>query len=120
MANILIVDDDEMHLDIYEGILKDFGHDITFVTRGAVAIKTALANPPDLIIMDIQMPEMSGFEAMRLIRAEIPLKNIPILAATIVVDAKSYDEIYESGATGYISKPIDAKQLIIRIQEMLS
>lgn len=119
MANILIVDDDEMHLDIYESILKDHGHKITFVTRGAMAMKMALADPPDLFIMDIQMPEMSGYEAMRLICREDTLKHIPILAATVVVDAKSYDEIYESGATGYISKPIDAKQLIARIQDML-
>ncbi|PCI41620.1 MAG: hypothetical protein COB46_02935 [Rhodospirillaceae bacterium] len=120
MANILIVDDDELHLDIYEGILKDLGHEITFVTRGAVAVEAALADPPDLIIMDIQMPEMSGFEAMRRMRQEDTLKNTPILAATVVADPKSYDEIYESGATGYISKPIDAKQLISRLQEMLS
>lgn len=120
MANILAVDDDELYRDIYQSILSDAGHDVVFSAGAQLGIDAALASPPDLIIMDLNMPEMSGIEAIRRIRSEATLKETPILAVTMMEDTQSYDEIYEAGGDGYVSKPIDATHLIARIKTMLS
>lgn len=120
MAKILAVDDDEMFRDIYEDILEDEGHDVILAENGQMAVDVARADVPDLIIMDLNMPGMTGFEAIRRIRDEDSLKKIPILAVTAEDGTANYDAVYEAGGNGYVNKPIDASTLIARINDLLS
>ncbi len=119
MAKILVVDDDEMFRDLYECILEKEGHDVVLAENGQMGFDAALAESPDLIIMDLNMPVMTGFEAMRRIRAEESIKKIPILAATAEDAAANYDEIYEAGGDGYLSKFGDTNKFMARINDLL-
>ncbi len=120
MARILVVDDDEMFRDIYEDILVDEGHEVILAENGELGVVAALSNVPDLILMDLNMPGMTGFEAIRCLRAEEPTKNTPILAVTAENATANYEEIYEAGANGYLGKPINGEVLIARINSLFS
>jgi CheY-like chemotaxis protein len=120
MAKILVVDDDEMFRDIYEDLLEDEGHDVLLAENGALGIESALAHMPDLIVMDLNMPEMDGFEAIRRLKANPATNSIPILAATAENATTSSEEISAAGGDGYLSKPIDSDMLIAGINDLLS
>lgn len=120
MAKILIVDDESLFLDIYEDILNGAGHNATGVLSGELALKCVQTDQPDLILLDILMPDMSGLEVIRHLRADPSVSNMPILAITSLKGTSLYDEIYEAGGNGYISKAVNAKQLINRVNEMLA
>ncbi|PHS79530.1 MAG: hypothetical protein COB59_01410 [Rhodospirillaceae bacterium] len=120
MKKILVVDDDEMFRDIFDEILTQAGHTVVCVDSGEAALKHARAHHLDFILMDIHMKHMSGIEAIRALRADKSINNMPILAVTGMSGNDLYDEIYAAGADGYITKALDAKQLLKRINQMLS
>ena len=120
MAKVLVVDDDEMFRDIYEDLLEDEGHDVLLAENGAQGIDSALSHMPDIIIMDLNMPEMDGFEAIRRLKANPATNSIPILAATAENTSTSSEEIFAAGGNGYLSKPIVSDQLMASINDLLS
>lgn len=120
MPTILVVDDDEMFRDIYEDILEDEGYDLIMAENGRLGVDAAIAHMPNLIVMDMNMPEMTGFEAMKLISTNAATSKIPILAVTSENATVIHEEIYESGGSAYLSKPIDAERLVERINDLLA
>ncbi|MBF0397733.1 MAG: response regulator, partial [Desulfobacterales bacterium] len=117
---ILIVDDVKENLNTFSYYLKAKGYSIITAQSGTGGIKMAISEHPDLILMDIQMPEMDGLEAISRIRSYNELKSIPIIAITALAMPGDDKRCLDAGANMYISKPVKLKQLVIKISELLN
>lgn len=118
-ALILVVDDD---VDVAEAIartLRRVGHKIMIVHRGADALETCRTRRPDLVVLDIMMPGMSGIEVCRHMRASAGLADIPILFLTARGEISDKIEGFEVGADDYLTKPFDLLELELRIKALL-
>jgi len=99
--------------------LEVLGYDVTVAQDGQEAVQKATAEPPDLIVMDILMPKMNGFQATARIRQNPRTKDIPILAATALARPGDREKCLESGCDGYIAKPFTHKQLGAAIDRLI-
>lgn len=116
---ILIVEDNELNMKLFNDLLEAHGY-ITITTRdGTKALDLARDSKPDLILMDIQLPEVSGLDITRQIKAEDDLIHIPIIAVTAFAMKGDEDKIKECGCNGYISKPISIASFIETIKNHL-
>ena len=115
--NILIVDDIRINQFLAQTILHDFGFKSDIAENGKIAIKLLKENNYDLILMDLQMPEMNGWDATKYIRSKMkaPKSRIPIIALTADVTEKNADNCIEAGMDAYVSKPINEKDLLHKI-----
>lgn len=118
MKHILIVDDNKTNLTSARSVLND-AYKITAVTMGAQALKFLEGNPCDLILLDINMPEMDGFEVMRRIKENERLANIPIIFLTADSDPVTESRCLEEGALDFIAKPFAAAVMRSRIARIL-
>ncbi len=121
MANkkILIVEDNEFNLELISDILKIRGHQIISTDNGEDAISLAKETHPDLILMDIQLPVMDGYEATRRIKSDPEFKAIPIIAVTSFAMKGDKEKVVQAGCDGYIVKPIDTRRFPQLVQEYL-
>ena len=121
MANekVLIADDEEPNLRLLSSLLISSGYDIEMASNGIEAVQKSAIYRPDLIILDIMMPAMDGFDACKLIKAAPETKNIPIIIVTALHDRGSKLKGLEAGANDFLSKPIDKAELIIRMNNLL-
>ncbi|HEY9646730.1 MAG TPA: ATP-binding protein, partial [Chroococcidiopsis sp.] len=117
---ILLVEDNEANILTVSGYLKAKGYRLIVANNGQEAIALAQSEHPDLILMDIQMPGMDGFEAMRRIRQNPVIGDVPMIALTALAMSGDRDRCLAAGANDYIAKPIKLKQLAATIQQFLS
>ncbi len=117
---ILIAEDNESNILTLSSYLKAKGYQLRVAKNGWEAVQLTQAELPDLILMDIQMPEMDGLEAMRQIRHNLHLENIPIIAMTALTMDGDCERCFRAGATDYISKPVKLKALVNLIQTHLA
>jgi CheY-like chemotaxis protein len=117
---ILIVDDDQKALLLMEAMLKPHGYDVVLVNDCKQAIPTVKKERPDLILLDIMMPDMDGYTILKKIREEEAIKKIPVVMVTALeLDGnKVFANI--CGASAYITKPIDSKHLIETVARFLT
>ena len=116
---ILIVDDEESNLRLLTQWLIPLGYDIEFAANGEEAVQLARESRPDLIILDIMMPVMNGYEACRVLKADPKTKNIPIIIVTALNDRDSKLKVLSVSANEFLCKPIDQAELTIRVQNLL-
>jgi putative two-component system response regulator len=116
---ILLVDDEESNLKLLAQWLITLGYDIELASNGEEAVQKAGDCRPDLIILDIMMPVMDGYEVCNLIRKDPELKNIPIIMVTALNDRDSKLKGLSAGANDFLSKPIDKTELTIRVKNLL-
>jgi DNA-binding response OmpR family regulator len=119
MAKILIIDDEPQITALLEKFLSWAGHTPTSVTQSSKAVETALLTEPDLIILDLMMPDPDGFKVCRLLRAFPSMKRTPILIVTALNDEDSRIVAFGAGATDYMTKPIILDELGDRIKSLL-
>lgn len=119
MAKILIVDDSETHLYSLSKIVEEEGHEVITATTGEEGIEAANSHVPDLILMDVVMPGLNGFQATRKISKNSATSNIPVIFVT--TKNQETDRIWgmRQGASAYLTKPVDKKALISAINESL-
>ena len=117
---ILLVDDEPDILEFMEYNLKKEGYIVLLAKNGAEAVEIAKREIPQLIILDIMMPEMDGYEAMKRIRAQIKFKNIPVIALTAKAMKDDKQKCIDAGANDYIAKPIDVERLLSLMRVWLS
>ena len=120
MAKILIVDDNPDVREVLQCQLKMLGYLVISAENGYVAIEKAIAEQPDLILMDIMMPEMDGWQASRAVRANPDIKDIPILAATAMCRRTDLNACMEAGCNGYIVKPFTMMELAQKVGELIT
>lgn len=119
MAKILLVEDNEMNLDMLSRRLERRGYEILIATDGAQGVKLAQEHAPDLILMDMSLPVMDGWEATRRIKADDAINAIPIIALTAHAIAGDREKAIAAGCDEYESKPVKFPRLLAKIKEFL-
>lgn len=119
-ANVLIVDDVPDNIQVAMNFLKEEPYNLSFATRGQEALALMKTHEYDLILLDIMMPEMDGYEVCRRIKAEPRLQDIPIIFVTAKVDVDSISQGFHAGAVDYLCKPFHAEELLARVNTHLS
>lgn len=117
---ILLVDDSSTILMMEKFILRNDPYILITASNGEEAVRKAAAEKPDLILLDVIMPRMSGFEACRLIRDNPELKNVPIIMVTTRGEAANVETGWLVGCTDYVTKPINAVELLAKVRSLLS
>jgi two-component system, cell cycle response regulator DivK len=112
---VLVVEDNELNLKLFCDLLRAHGHDVEGVSDAREAIERAVAFMPDIIVMDIQMPYITGLELIELIRRDVMLRRIPVMAVTAYAGKGDEDRIRDAGADAYVSKPITLSQFMATI-----
>ena len=118
-AVVLVAEDNEYTLDTVSDYLEAKGYEVVVARNGEEAIARAREDRPDVILMDVQMPVMDGEEAIRHIRADADLADVPIIALTAMALPDDRDRCLEAGATTHLSKPIGMKRVVQVIEEQL-
>jgi CheY-like chemotaxis protein len=108
---ILLVEDNEKNRTLVKDVLEYHGYEVIEACNGKEGIKIAKENKPDLILMDIQMPVMSGYDAMKILKNNPETKDIKIIALTSFAMKGDKEKIMEEGFDDYIAKPIDIRRL---------
>ncbi len=114
-SNILIVDDIMENIQVLAGILSKEGVKISVATNGKQGVETATKLMPDLILMDVTMPEMDGYDACRLLKENATTVNIPIIFLTARVDTEDIIKGFQAGGVDYITKPYNPTELLARV-----
>ncbi|MEN8707401.1 DNA-binding response OmpR family regulator [Nocardioides marinisabuli] len=120
MARILVADDDVDIRELVEFKLSTLGHEITAVADGAAAVEACQAARPDLAVLDVMMPGVSGLEAIRAIRADPGLADLPVILLTARAQESDVESGFDSGADDYITKPFSPRELAARVEALLS
>jgi len=119
MSTILIVEDNEKNMKLVRDILRHHGHATVEAQSGEEGVRLAIAAPPDLVLMDIQLPGMNGIEALGVLRADPATASIPVIAVTASVMQQDRKLITAAGFDGYIGKPINLKEFLTAVREMI-
>jgi CheY-like chemotaxis protein len=119
MAKILLVEDNEMNRDMLSRRLERKGHVVVMAIDGGQGVTMASSESPDIILMDMSLPVLDGWEATRRIKADEGTKHIPILALTAHAMAGDRDKALEAGCNDYDTKPIELPRLLEKISALL-
>ena len=117
---ILVVEDNELNLKLFCDLLRAHGFEAEPVRDGREALDRARAFVPDLVVMDIQMPHVSGLELIEQMKADSDLKAMPIMAVTDYAAKGDEERIRDAGAEGYVSKPISVIRFVEAVQGLLA
>jgi DNA-binding response OmpR family regulator len=120
MAKILIAEDERDIRDLIEFTLSYAGHEVVKASNGAEAVELATQAMPDLIVMDVRMPKMTGYEACRELKTIDAVKDIPVVFLSAKGQESEIDTGLDAGAYEYILKPFAPEQLTQRIREILA
>lgn len=116
---VMIVEDNELNMKLFRDLVEASGYQTVETRTGLGADELARANKPDLILMDIQLPEVSGMDVIRQLKADEGLKHIPIIAVTAFAMKGDEERIRASGCEDYMSKPISVPNFIAVIKKFL-
>ncbi len=120
MARILLVEDNETNSDMLSRRLVKRGHDVSIAVDGQQGVDMAAADKPELILLDMSLPVMDGWEAARRLKDDPGTSEIPIIALTAHAMAGDREKTLEAGCDEYEPKPIDIKRLTSKIDELLA
>jgi len=116
---VLIVEDNELNMKLFHDLLEAQGYDILETREGLQALSLAREHHPDLILMDIQLPEISGLEVTKWLKEDEELASIPVVAVTAFAMKGDEERIREGGCEAYISKPISVAHFLDTIRKLL-
>jgi two-component system sensor histidine kinase/response regulator len=117
--SVLLVDDEPRNVRLLEGMLYAEPYELLVAHSGAEALETIARRPPDLILLDVMMPGLSGFEVCKRIKGDPAYRMIPVVMVTALSDVGDRIEAMQAGADDFLSKPIDAAELIVRVRSLL-
>ena len=119
MKKILIVEDNELNLDLLTQLLED-DYELVTTDNGATGVEMAQQERPDLILMDMSLPVMDGWEATRRLKADGNVKHIPIIALTAHAMSSDEEKALAAGCDGYLAKPLDEDLLFEKLGQFLA
>ena len=117
---VLIVEDNELNMKLFHDLIEACGHEILETRDGIEALKLARLHRPDLILMDIQLPEVSGLEVTRWLKEDDELRKIPVIAVTAFAMKGDEEKIRGGGCEAYIAKPISVTNFLDTIGRFLA
>jgi putative nucleotidyltransferase with HDIG domain len=118
-GKILAVDDTPASLKLLSDLLKEEGYDVRSAINGELALHSAISNPPELILLDIRMPEMDGFEVCRRLKAQPETRDIPVIFVSALADTLEKVQGFELGAVDFVTKPYQREELLVRVRTHL-
>ena len=119
MKRILVVEDTEDNRQIIRDLLTSAGYEMIEALDGAQGVAMATEHKPDLILMDMQLPVLDGYEATRRIKADPTLAHIPVIAVTSYALSGDEAKTKAAGCNGYVAKPFSPRQLLAKVREFL-
>jgi two-component system, cell cycle response regulator DivK len=120
MAKVLLVEDNEMNRDMLSRRLFRRGHEVVIAEDGAAGVDMARSARPDIILMDMSLPVLDGWEATRQIKADPAIQQIPVIALTAHAMAGDEEKAMAAGCNGYETKPVDLNRLLLKMDGLLS
>jgi two-component system cell cycle response regulator DivK len=117
---ILIVEDNELNMKLFNDLLQAHGYETIQTMDGRDVLQIVRDQMPDLIVMDIQLPEISGLEVTKMLKADDTLKSIPVIAVTAFAMKGDEEKIREGGCEGYLAKPISVPSFLETIASFLN
>ncbi|UZR28283.1 response regulator [Methylococcus mesophilus] len=120
MAKILLVEDNEMNRDMLSRRLLRRGYELVIAVDGAEGVAVAQAELPDVVLMDMSLPVMDGWEATRKLKAEDATRGIPVIALTAHAMSGDRDKAIEAGCDDYDTKPVEFDRLLAKIEALLA
>jgi two-component system OmpR family response regulator len=118
-GKILVVDDEQQIVECVSARLRSFGYEVITAMHGSLATALALEEKPDLIILDINMPEMDGHAVVRALRNSLETGYIPIIFLSARTTEEDYQEAIRNGIERYITKPFTSEELIVAVEELV-
>jgi two-component system cell cycle response regulator DivK len=119
-ATVLLIEDNEKNRYLTTFLLEKFGYQVIQAVDGKTGLELARKEPPDLILLDIQLPEMDGYAVARELMKSQTLRNVPIVAVTSYAMVGDRERILAAGCAGYIEKPINPTTFVTEIEQYLS
>ena len=116
---VLIVEDNELNMKLFNDVLQAHGYETIQTREGMEALRLTKENRPDLILMDIQLPEVSGLEVTKWIKADKDIRDIPVIAVTAFAMKGDEEKIRQGGCEAYIAKPISITNFLETIKQFL-
>ena len=120
MTKVLIVEDNEMNRDMLSRRLQRKGYDIEIAVDGQAGVDAAIAGKPDIVLMDMSLPIMDGWEATRQLKANADTQSIPVIALTAHAMAGDRQKALDAGCDDYDTKPVNLKSLLEKMENLLS
>jgi two-component system, cell cycle response regulator DivK len=117
---ILVVEDNERNLKLLRDVLEYAGYDVRVARTGEDGVTLAVKEPPDLVLMDLQLPGIDGMEALRQLRASPRTADIPVVAVTAQAMKQDRERVLEAGFDGYVEKPISVRAFPEQVRGFLS
>ena len=117
---ILVVEDNERNLKLVRDVLEYVGYDVRVARTAEDGITSAVSEPPDLVLMDLQLPGIDGMEALRRLRESPRTADIPVVAVTAQAMKQDRERVLEAGFNGYIEKPISVRAFPDQVRSFLS
>jgi two-component system, cell cycle response regulator DivK len=114
---VLVVEDNQLNMKLFRDVLQATGYRTLEATTGARAVELAVEHTPDLVLMDVQLPDIDGVEALSQLRANERTESMPVLAVTAQAMRGDGERFLAAGFTGYIAKPVDVVELIATVRE---
>ncbi len=118
-SSLMVVDDQPANLKLLEDLLTQLGHAVRSFPRGRLALEAAARNPPDLILLDINMPEMNGFEVCQKLKTDDKLASIPVLFLSALNETRDKVNAFRAGGVDYITKPFQLEEVRARVETHL-
>lgn len=118
-CSILVVDDNEQNLELMQAYLEDLGCPVRLATDGVEAIESVERDQPDLVLLDVMMPRMSGFQACTRLKGAVRTRDIPIIMVTALNEVGDVERAVECGADDFLTKPVNKLELLTRVRSLM-
>ena len=119
MKRVFVVDDEPDVVELLQTILEADGMEVRVATEGSVALEQILSDPPDIVVLDLMMPDVDGFELLKLLRLDPAVARIPVLILSARTGQQDQIESLQLGANAYICKPFSPRKLVRQVRWLL-
>lgn len=116
---ILVIEDNALNLKLVRDVLEHAGYDVGSATTGELGVEAAAIEPPDLVLLDLQLPGIDGHETLRRLREDVLPAGVPVVAVTALAMAEDRDRASRAGFDGYLEKPISPRALPGQVEHFL-